>query len=54
MIQSDSRPLKDPVRMIHRYIETGMTTIIFEDEKLLELKTKRQGWNKYKEREFKE
>lgn len=50
LLESDSRPLRDQVRMLHRYIETGMTTIVFEDINVLkQFKGQRQGWNKYKE-----
>jgi len=50
LLESDSRPLRDQVRMLHRYIETGMTTIVFEDKNILkQFNKKRQGWNKYKE-----
>lgn len=49
LLVSDSRPLKNQVRMLHRYIETGMTTIVFSKKDILNLfKNKRQGWNEYK------
>ena len=50
LLESDSRPLKDQVRMLHRYIETGMTTIVFENKDVLdEHSNKRNGWNVYKD-----
>lgn len=50
LLESDSRPLRDQVRMLHRYIETGMTTIVFEDVNVLkQFKGQRHGWNKYKQ-----
>lgn len=49
LLESESRPLKNPVRMMHRYIETGMTTVIFENIEILNIINKnRQGWNNYK------
>ena len=33
LLVSDSRPLKDKKRMIHRYYDTGFTTLVFEDLK---------------------
>ena len=32
LLESDSRPLKNEEKMIHRYIDTGFTTLIFKDE----------------------
>ena len=32
IIERESRPLKTPDRMIHRYIKTGFATLIFKDE----------------------
>lgn len=50
LLESDSRPLRDPVRMLHRYIETGMTTVVYEDIDLMnKISGKRNGWNAYKE-----
>ena len=35
--------------MLHRYIETGMTTVVYEDKNLIKsINNKRQGWNNYK------
>lgn len=34
LLSSDSRPLRDKQRMIHRYRKTGFTTLIFEDKDL--------------------
>lgn len=34
LLSSDSRPLRDKQRMIHRYRKTGFTTLIFEDKNL--------------------
>lgn len=31
LLVSDSRPLKDKKRMLHRYYDTGFTTLVFED-----------------------
>jgi len=32
LLESDSRPLNTPVKMVHRYINTGFTTLIFKSE----------------------
>lgn len=32
LLESDSRPLSTPVKMVHRYWNTGFTTLIFKDE----------------------
>jgi len=32
LLESDSRPLSTPVKMAHRYFNTGFTTLIFKDE----------------------
>lgn len=32
MLESDSRPLKSPIKMCHRYFNTGFTTLIFKSE----------------------
>ena len=32
LLESDSRPLKTPVKMFHRYYSTGFTTLIFKSE----------------------
>ena len=32
LLESDSRPLSTPVKMAHRYWNTGFTTLIFKDE----------------------
>lgn len=34
LLESDSRPLRTPSKMWHRYYNTGFTTIVFEDESL--------------------
>lgn len=34
LLASDSRPLRDKTRMMHRYRKTGFTTVIFEDKNL--------------------
>jgi DNA (cytosine-5)-methyltransferase 3A len=45
VLESDGRPLKNPVRMIHRYIETGMTTVIYENTEVMkQVRKKRVGW----------
>jgi hypothetical protein len=45
LLESESRPLRNPKRMLHRYIETGMTQIVYEKKEIMELaKTKRKGW----------
>jgi DNA (cytosine-5)-methyltransferase 3A len=33
LLESDSRPLATPIKMAHRYFNTGFTTLIFKDEK---------------------
>ena len=48
LLESDSRPLKDQRRMLYRYIETGMTTVIFENEEFMKNIIKnRIGWDNY-------
>lgn len=32
LLESDSRPLKDVKRMLHRYFTTGFTTLVFEEK----------------------
>ena len=32
LLESDSRPLKDVKRMLHRYFSTGFTTLVFEEK----------------------
>lgn len=32
LLESDSRPLRNPQGMSHRYFDTGFTTVIFKDE----------------------
>ena len=32
LLQSDSRPLTDPLRMFHRYYSTGFLTLVFKDK----------------------
>ena len=32
LLQSDSRPLTDPLRMFHRYYSTGFLTLVFESK----------------------
>lgn len=32
LLQSDSRPLADPLRMFHRYYSTGFLTLVFKDK----------------------
>lgn len=32
LLESDSRPLATPIKMAHRYFNTGFTTLIFKDE----------------------
>ena len=40
LLESDSRPLSTPIKMAHRYFNTGFTTLIFKDENhYLELKS---------------
>lgn len=34
LLEGDSRPLKNQNNMIHRYIETGFTTLVYKDEKV--------------------
>ncbi|MEX0595708.1 MAG: DNA cytosine methyltransferase, partial [Candidatus Paceibacterota bacterium] len=33
LLESDSRPLSTPIKMCHRYFNTGFTTLIFRSEK---------------------
>lgn len=33
LLESDSRPLSTPIKMCHRYFNTGFTTLIFKNEK---------------------
>jgi len=33
LLESDSRPLSTPIKMAHRYFNTGFTTLIFKDKK---------------------
>jgi DNA (cytosine-5)-methyltransferase 3A len=33
LLESDSRPLSTPIKMTHRYFNTGFTTLIFKDKK---------------------
>ena len=33
LLESDSRPLSTPIKMTHRYFNTGFTTLIFKDRK---------------------
>lgn len=33
LLESEIRPLKDPSKMLRRYIETGFTTIVYKDKK---------------------
>lgn len=33
LLESDSRPLSTPIKMVHRYFNTGFTTLIFKSEK---------------------
>ena len=33
LLESDSRPLTTPIKMAHRYFNTGFTTLIFKDKK---------------------
>ncbi len=32
LLESDSRPLRTPVKMFHRYCSTGFTTLVFKDQ----------------------
>ncbi len=32
LLESDSRPLNTPIKMVHRYFNTGFTTLIFKDK----------------------
>ena len=32
LLESDSRPLSTPIKMLHRYFNTGFTTLIFESK----------------------
>ena len=32
LLESDSRPLKSPIKMAHRYFNTGFTTLIFKNK----------------------
>lgn len=32
LLESDSRPLRTPLKMFHRYHSTGFTTVVFKDE----------------------
>ena len=45
ILESESRPVKNPKSMVHRYIETGMQTIVFENKELMErIPKERIGW----------
>ena len=33
LLESDSRPLKDPIKMVHRDLNKGFNTVIFKDKK---------------------
>ena len=45
LLESDSRPLSTPVKMAHRYFNTGFTTLIFKDrEHFLKI---RQHFNRH-------
>ncbi len=35
LLESDSRPLKNPAKMLNRYIRIGFTTLVYENEELL-------------------
>lgn len=37
LLVSDSRPLKTPEKMLHRYYDTGFTTLVFEQVVLLDI-----------------
>lgn len=51
ILESDGRPLRGLNRMLHRYIETGFTTVIFENKELMDsLFKKRNGW--FNEQDF--
>lgn len=48
LLASDSRPLTSPIKMVHRYVNTGFTTIVFKNKEvgeaiLLDFKTKYKG-----------
>lgn len=34
LLESDSRPLRDPMRMLKRYFSTGFTTLVFKDQEV--------------------
>jgi len=34
LLESDSRPLRTPTKMFHRYYSTGFTTLVFKDESI--------------------
>lgn len=34
LLESDSRPLRTPTKMFHRYYSTGFTTVVFKDESI--------------------
>lgn len=36
LLESDSRPLSTPIKMAHRYFNTGFTTLIFKDKQHFE------------------
>lgn len=41
LLESDSRPLRTPLKMFHRYYSTGFTTVVFKDENIYtEMKAK--------------
>lgn len=47
LLESDSRPLSTPLKMFHRYMTTGMTTLIFKSEKhYIECKKHYESTNK--------
>lgn len=46
LLESDSRPLRNPRKMLHRYIDTGFTTVFFDNKEILKkVKGRKQNWN---------
>lgn len=41
LLESDSRPLRAPLKMFHRYYSTGFTTVVFKDESVHKEMTER-------------
>jgi len=40
LLASDSRPLTSPIKMMHRYINTGFTTVVFRNKEIADMMIK--------------